>query len=96
MEITYEEFVAGQFEDQPELIKVLTRIPNFAEAEYINTFGVEYYGIPIKDCLKLIYRDTTKTYLCFKQIQTVKKEQKNKYKDSIAFVKTNADLVIIN
>jgi hypothetical protein len=73
----------------------LIRLPERNTALYINAFEVEYYETPIKDGIKLVYRENDKIYMCFKQMHYIKRGHRQKG-DSSGFVKENADLILKN
>ena len=93
-EITYHEYLSDTINavDRQALIQELIKIPDKRSAIYINGFGVEYYKIPIKDGIKMIFRDDEKLYITFKQVPYVRKGPRYK-KDSAGFIKENAELI---
>jgi hypothetical protein len=93
-EISYAEYLSDTMNavDRQFLLQELIKIPDRHSALYTNSFGVEYYKIPIKDGIKMIFRDEEKIYISFKQIPHVRKGPKFKG-DSIGFVKENAEAI---
>lgn len=94
---TYSDYLSDQISplDYQLLLQELIQLPERKTALYINAFDVEYYPTPIKDGIKLVYRESDKIYICFKQMHYIKRGHKQKG-DSAGFVKENADLVLNN
>jgi len=96
-QFTYADYCSDNINaiDRQILLQELIHLPQRNTALYINAFEVEYYPTPIKDGIKLVFRDADKTYICFKQMHYVKRGHKQKG-DSAGFVKDNADLILPN
>lgn len=94
-QFTYSEYCSDSINavDRQFLLQELISLPDRKTALYVNAFEVEYYNTPIKDGVKLIYRDSEKIYICFKQMKFVKRGHSRKG-DSAGFVKENADLIL--
>lgn len=94
---TYADYLSDKMNsvDRQIILQDLLKIPEKSTALYINAFGVEYYPTLIKDGVKLIFRDFDKIYVCFKQMQYVKRGHKRKG-DSAGYVKDNAEFVLSN
>ena len=94
---TYSDYLTDKINalDYQVLLQELIKVPEKNTALYINGFNVEYYQTPIKDGIKLVFRDESKIYICFKQTHYVKRGHKRK-NDSAGFVKENAELILNN
>lgn len=94
-EFTYKEYCSDNIEnlDRQILLQDIMSVPNKNTAIHVNNFGVEYHKIPIKDAIKLIYREDNKIFICFKQISNAKRGAQFKG-DSAGYVKENAEFMI--
>jgi len=72
---TYSDYLSDKINalDYQLLLQELIKVPEKKTALYVNAFDVEYYQTPIKDGIKLIYRDDKNTYVCFKQMHRIRK-----------------------